>query len=109
MQVGDSQVGVEADVLQPIGSAEVGEPFLDWAQGVEDIVVDVDFESEDFSLLELGLQSGVVASGLAFFPAAWGNGYLKGEACSSDTRRPTTLILSPVLLRIDRFGLSVIN
>ena len=29
MQVGDSQVGVEADVLQPIGSAEVGEPFLD--------------------------------------------------------------------------------
>ena len=109
MQVGDREVGVEADVLEPIRTPEVGKPFFHRAQGVEDIVVDVDFESEDFSLLELGLQSGVVASGFAFFPAAWGNGYLKGEACSSDTRRPTTLILSPVLLRIDRLGLSVIN
>ena len=109
MQVGDREVGVEADVLDAIRGLEVGEPFLHRAQRVQDIVVDVDFESEDFPLLQLGLQSGVVASGLAFFPAAWGNGYLKGEACSSDTRRPTTLILSPVLLRIDRFGLSVIN
>lgn len=108
MEIWYREVCVETYVFDPVGILKIREPFFYGAKWVQDVIVNVDLETEYFSFLELWLQSRV-ASSFTLFPATCGDEYLKGEACSSETRRPTTLILYPVLFRISRLGLSVIN
>lgn len=50
-------------------SFQIGEPVVDRTQFTENIVVDVDFKSEDLAFLKDGLRGRVVATGLTVFIA----------------------------------------
>lgn len=75
------------------------EPLLKIAQLAEDVIIDVDLEAEDLSLLQLRLQAGVIAAGLALVVTEWGGMYLSGEELNSEGRREREAGLSGLVLR----------
>lgn len=75
------------------------EPLLKIAQLAEDVIIDVDLEAEDLALLQLRLQTGVIAPRLALVVTEWGGMYLSGEELNSEGRREREAGLSGLVLR----------
>lgn len=99
IEVGNGEIRVEPDVLNGMSGGQQLEPLLKVAKLAEDVIIDVDLEAKDLPLLQLRLQTRVIASRLALVVTEWRGTYLSGEELNSEGRREREAGLSGLVLR----------